>query len=291
MPVGSDAWITLVRGATGARAISACTRVQSLWGGYGELVRVTLEGAEVPSVVVKHARPPRDATPSVSDARKRRSYEVEGNFYRTFAAAAPARARVPALLASHREDDAWVLVLEDLDAAGFAGRRSAPRGEALEACLRWLASFHAAFLGEAPVGLWAEGTYWHLATRREELTRTTDPRLRARAPTLDHALATARHRTFVHGDAKPANFCFSGDGRRVAAVDFQYVGGGVGVRDVAYLLHGEHQETQEAALTTYFAALAPSLPPTLADAVEAEWRALYPVAVEDFERFLSGWNR
>ena len=46
--------------------------------------------------------------------------------------------------------------------------------------------------------------------------------------------ALARWVRDVHGDAKVDNFCV-GTGA-VAAVDFQYVGGGVGVQDVVYLL-------------------------------------------------------
>jgi Ser/Thr protein kinase RdoA (MazF antagonist) len=159
----------------------------------------------------------------------------------------------------------------------------------LDACLAWLASFHACFLGEKPNGLWKVGTYWHLATRQEELAVTAkrDADLAARAPEIDRALNAARFRTFVHGDAKPANFCFGGD--RVAAVDFQYVGGGVGVKDVAYLLHGEPNARR--ALDTYFRLLRERLPSDVdGAALEEEWRALYPVAVTDFDRFLSGWR-
>ena len=40
----------------------------------------------------------------------------------------------------------------------------------------------------------------------------------------------------MHGDAKLANFLFTSDHSQVAGVDFQYVGGGCGMKDVAYLL-------------------------------------------------------
>ena len=110
-----------------------------------------------------------------------------------------------------------------------------------------------------------------------------DDSLRDRAPELDRALREAKHQTIVHGDAKPENFCWSKGGARVAAVDFQYAGRGPGIRDVAYLLYGERDEARR--LDSYFAHLrAP------AD-LEREWRELYPVARDDFRRFLDGWRR
>ena len=283
--------VAFVASCTGATRVNGAERVQSLWGGYGELVRVRLEGASRASVVVKWVRPPGKAvgaSPSTSDARKKRSYEVEARFYATYAEADGAWP-VPALLGSAELGDGRVVVLEDLLDRGFGRRIGRPREASLAACLRWLAAFHAHFCGRRPDGLWEVGTYWHLATRQDELGRMTDVRLREQAPSLDRALSGARHLTFVHGDAKADNFCFSSDGTRVAAVDFQYVGGGVGVKDVAYLLDGsqEHEETR--AVDLYFDALRARLTPAIAESVEREWRALYPLAKEDFRRFLDGW--
>ena len=99
------------------------------------------------------------------------------------------------------------------------------------------------------------------------------------------------YRTFVHGDAKSDNFCFTKDGRTVAAVDFQYVGGGVGPKDVAYLLHGLSPRDEAHALETYFAELRPRLEKDVATPLEEEWRTLYPMARDDFRRFLDGWRR
>ena len=105
-----------------------------------------------------------------------------------------------------------------------------------------------------------------------------------------------RFPTLVHGDAKLANFLFRRDGSGVAAVDFQYVGVGSAMKDVAYFvgscLRGEECEAQEEAiLKTYFDALRPRLSAGVdADAVEREWRALYPFAWADFERFMQGWS-
>ena len=263
----------------GARRI--VERIQRLWGGHGELLRVTLHDGR--SAIVKWARPP--AASDVSSTRKRRSYEVERAFYRSFAARCDRGCRVPALLAVHDS----VLVLEDLDARGFHARVDEATGPALDAALRWLAQFHARFLDESGAGLWPVGTYWHLGTRTDELANIADPALRAAAPGLAHRLASARYQTIVHGDPKEANFCFTADHTDVAAVDFQYTGRACGMVDVAYLLHGRSDEPRhEAHLDAYFRHLRAAAGNI--SELEAEWRALYPVAREDFRRFLAGWR-
>ncbi len=153
-------------------------------------------------------------------------------------------------------------------------------------------------MGETPDSLWETGTYWHLATRPDELKALDDADLKVAAPALDRTLSTATYRTFVHGDAKLANFCFSETGDCVAALDFQYVGGGSGMKDVAYFIGScldepacEAQESN--LLDCYFATLRDALqrrkPDIDVSAVEAEWRTLFPVAWTDFHRFLKGW--
>lgn len=239
-------------------------RIQSLWSGYGELYRARIDGV---SVVVKEVRAP--SGDSISHRRKIRSYEVEAEFYRRYAPRSAAR------VARLIDAAPGLLVLEDLDAAGFARRRE----HDVNGCLAWLAAFHKSFMHAKPEGLWERGTYWHLATRQEELARTHGP-LRQIAERVDAALRSARFQTLVHGDAKLANFCF-GD-RGVAAVDFQYVGGGCGVSDVAYFLSCFDRVDDAALLDVYFRIL--DMPD-----VEREWRALYPLAALDFYRFYAGW--
>jgi hypothetical protein len=255
------AWIARTTTISAARS----ERIQSLWSGYGEIYRIRLGDG---TAVVKSVHPP--AAAGTGHARKCRSYDVELAWYQRYTSPA----RIPRFIAGTKEDGRWLFVLEDLDAAGFPRRRGP-----IEPCVEWLATFHRAFLGVAPAGLWPIGTYWHLATRQDELAAIDDPELRAAAPILDARLNEARHQTIVHGDAKLANFCFGNTG--VAAVDFQYVGGGCGVRDVAYLLCGRPDEAR--LLDRYFACLANT-------AVEREWRTLYPIAVADFYRFLAGWS-
>ncbi|MEM9035922.1 MAG: phosphotransferase [Actinomycetota bacterium] len=295
----------LVLGATGARAIVDTEIVQLLWSGYGQIVRCRLEGGSHGSVIAKHVRwpderhHPRGWTSDRSHERKVRSYRVETIWYERYASECTDRSRVPRCLAHEAVGGEVVLVLEDLDASGFPGRCDRVGDPELDACLSWLADFHATFMGRRPDGLWPVGTYWHLATRPDELAALDDERLRAAAEPLDRALTGATFRTFVHGDAKLANFCFDADGRRAAAVDFQYVGGGCGMKDVAYFvsscLDEDDSERLEAELLDrYFELLREALVRTGAGydaaAVEHEWRALYPVAWTDFVRFLRGWS-
>jgi hypothetical protein len=241
----------------------------------------------------------RDAPKLRSHRRKLRSYRVELAFYRRYAEQCDAECRVPALLYGEASEERFVFVLSDLDRAGFPARRRHSGVPELTACLTWLAAFHARFVGASPDGLWAVGTYWHLATRPDELAALTDRDLQRAAPHIDQRLNRARYRTFVHGDAKLENFCFSETGNGVAAVDFQYVGGGVGVKDVAYLLHGCFSAKAAATevprcLDLYFAALGRELtrhgvPQTDREALELEWRELFSFACADFHRFLLGW--
>ncbi|KAJ8605084.1 hypothetical protein CTAYLR_000356 [Chrysophaeum taylorii] len=252
-------------------------QVEKLWGGYGSIERVYLAQK---TVIVKRIAPPPDDG-SVSHARKVRSYQVERTFYEKYSGECACR------VARYEGGDESRLVLEDLDASGYAGRASTLGTAAVAPLVEWLARFHKTFLGRAPDGLWEEGCYWHLDTRPDELAAMdrSDPLFRS-ARDLDAKLKAAEHRTIVHGDAKVANFCFGPDG--VAALDFQYVGGGIGVRDLAYLLGSCWSEKQLASsadetLDLYFRHLdgGPDL--------EREWRALWPVCFADFDRFLKGW--
>lgn len=296
---------TAVLAAAGATSIMGTEAVQALWGGYGQIVRCHLNGGPQPSVIVKHVRWPdqRDHpygwTSDLSHERKLESYRVETAWYDRYAATTTEACRVPRCLALETRADEVIMVMEDLDAFGFAGRRDRVNDAELDACLSWLANFHAIFMGKSPDGLWPTGTYWHLATRPDEFDALEDGPLKSAASTIDRQLADSPFQTFVHGDAKLANFCFSDDGRRAAAVDFQYIGGGCGMKDVAYFISSclDEDESERLAadlLDRYFALLAEALGRSGkaldVDALEADWRALYPVAWTDFYRFLQGWS-
>lgn len=295
----------LILKSTGAKSAFQIEVIQRLWSGYGEIVRYGLTGCDRESVIVKHVklsgngRHPHGSNNSFSHQRKMRSYQVETAWYGNWSKRCDAGCRVPDCLAFESFDDEVLIVLEDLDAAGFPYRRSSVSMDEMHACLNWLANFHATFIGERPKGLWPTGTYWHLETRPDELKALNDIALKNAAVAIDHKLSASPFQTIVHGDAKLANFCFSHDKNRVAAVDFQYVGGGCGIKDVAYFIDSclssdecERQASQ--LLDVYFKALKQSLQTKQkaidADAVEQDWRALYPVAWTDFHRFLKGWS-
>ena len=300
----NENFLDITRKAIG-REIFKIEDIQTLWSGYGKIMRYGLKGGDTASIVIKHVKlpdqiaHPRGWNTDFSHRRKIRSYQVETAWYRDWAKLCDDSCRVPHCLALESDDDEFLLVLEDLDASGFPIRMDAVSLPEMQVCLKWLANFHATFMGKEPTGLWPVGTYWHLDTRPDELEVLADGGLKQAASQIDQLLRESPYQTFVHGDAKLANFCFSVDGQRVAAVDFQYVGGGCGMKDVAYFigscLYEADCERYEAVLLDYYfselkAALVirnSSIDPV---AIEQDWRTLYPVAWTDFHRFVKGWS-
>lgn len=291
--------------ATGASEISSTEVIQNLWSGYGKISRHTLKGGLYPGVIVKNVcfpnehKHPRGWNTDFSHVRKIKSYEVEVAWYQQWANACDDSCRIPKYLALEAHDDEILMIMEDLDSAGFPARKTSVNLDEINACLKWLANFHATFLGEQPQGLWETGTYWHLETRPDELEALDDLELKSKAGLIDKKLNDCHYKTFVHGDAKLTNFCFSRDGCNVAAVDFQYVGAGCGMKDVAYfigscLYEDEIESMKEQLLGTYFEELQLAVKSHQAQinypALEKEWRALFPVAWTDFHRFMKGWS-
>lgn len=282
---------------TGASSLFEKEMIQALWSGYGKIIRVGLEDATVETVVVKHVQlpgnknHPRGWNTDIGHQRKVKSYKVETTWYDKYSK--NSAARLPECLAIEAYDEEVLIVLEDLDAAGYPLRKSSVTWEEIEACLGWLAKFHASYLGKIPEGLWEVGTYWHLETRPQELAILDDQRLQTAAPIIDEKLNTCKYKTFVHGDAKLANFCF-GENGQIAGVDFQYVGGGCGMKDVAYfigscLTESQCEQLEAQILDTYFEYLQNAMEEKN-KALEKEWRSLYHVAWADFHRFLKGWS-
>lgn len=276
--------------------------IQSLWGGYGELVRVKFSKR---SIIVKHvtlpkpSEHPRGWNTDRSHQRKLHSYQVEVSWYEHFSQSVDEHCRIPKGLKCFQTDNEWLIVMEDLAEAGFTKVMAQASKKHLRACLSWLAHFHARYIGVYHDQLWDIGTYWHLATRPDELDALEDKELKQAASLIDSTLTCAKYQTLVHGDAKLANFCFDEAESSVAAVDFQYVGHGCAMKDVALFMSSAVEpeacsEMESWVLDIYFVELRHALqiyqPQLDAKAVEQEWRPLFPVAWADFQRFVKGWS-
>lgn len=288
---------------TGATAIREGAHVQTLWSGYGSIKRYVLEGGRYPSVIVKHiqlpesGKHPRGWNTDLSHQRKIKSYAVESYWYEQYARLTGAACKVPQLLHAEAKGSMRLLIMEDLNTLGFP-KRLTPDTVSLAAaknCLTWLARFHAKFMRVPPIGLWEVGTYWHLETRPDEWAKMKNAPLKQAASAIDQRLHEATFQTLVHGDAKLANFCFSPE-EQVAAVDFQYVGKGCGIKDVAYFISSCFAEEacenyEDELLSHYFDVLERALDKSIDfQLVKKEWTKLYAFAWADLYRFLDGWS-
>jgi hypothetical protein len=293
----NDYFKSIILKATDATSLKEKETIQSLWSGYGKIARVQLEDSPLESVVVKHVQlpkqknHPRGWNSDIGHQRKLKSYQVETNWYKNYSKSS--KARLPKCFAIEHKDDEVLIVLEDLDKAGFPIRKHQVTWDEIATYLEWLAKFHTSYLGKEVNELWEIGTYWHLTTRPDELEVLQDKALKNAASTIDAKLNNCKFKTLVHGDAKLANFCFAKNGQ-VAGVDFQYVGGGCGIKDVAYfvgscLSEKDCERLEDKILDTYFMHLQNAIG-TKNEALEKEWRSLYHVAWADFHRFLKGWS-
>lgn len=137
--------------------------------------------------------------------------------------------------------------------------------------------------------------------------------LQAAAHELDHRLRQTPFRTLTHGDYKTANLLFGSGSDECAAYDFQYVGGGSGMKDVVYLFCSGLSarllaQQEEVLLRHYHGQLIEGLraaaggggstgiadPAAAAEAVERyTYEAMlgdYRLALCDYVRFMAGWG-
>lgn len=292
--------------------------LQTLWSGYGEIARYQVQlNAKRHSVIVKHICPPLDVDHPYqwhnanSHQRKMRSYQVEAHWYQHWSHLCGQATPMPTYIGHYHDDktNESIMILSDLDAAGYPLRYQSLTVTQTKAVLSWLAAFHGQFIiqdpaQEWPEGLWPQGTYWYLATRMQEYTAMDDGALKQAAQAIDARLNLAQFQTLVHGDAKVANFCFQPDAAEhgasvsVAALDFQYVGKGCGVKDVIYLLGScldeailftHYDELMEHYFSQFRKSASATLTGAVIDAAICEWQQLLPFAWADFERFLAGW--
>ncbi len=268
--------------------------LQKLWSGYGELSRVKTDKT---SVIVKRIQFPTNTdhpkgwSGDFAHKRKIKSYKVEMNWYKNYNSSVDSYS--PKFHSCGNISKFQYIILEDLEELGFKTKESISYQE-IKNTIKWLANFHGKYLNTKPEGLWDTGTYWHLATRPDELEALKEKNLKSSAKKIDKKLNSCKYQTLVHGDAKLANFLYQDES--VAAVDFQYVGGGVGVKDFAYFLSSvlnsnELFEKEKELLDFYFMELRVVLNDTInKDELETMWRKLYSYAWCDLYRFLKGWS-
>lgn len=296
-------WRKKIESAVNASIIQT-ELIQSVWSDYGKLLRIHFDKPDQPAFVVKAIKPPdeqnhpRGWQSTFAHQRKLKSYQVEAYWYELYASETREYVAVPKPFLVHQDADGCLLVLEDLDAQ-YPQRLTSPfNKQACLAALEWLAQFHAFHLGHSGEGLWDTGCYWHLDTRPDEWSAMNECLLKTQATAIDRELSDCELSTLVHGDAKAANFCVSEDGQSVAAVDFQYIGRGCGIRDVAYFLgsclndDGLYEQSDmllDHYFTVFRSAVESSYESSRLQSLEQRWRDLYPFAWADFQRFMLGW--
>lgn len=299
----SESCKAFIKQSLRANTLHSEEQIQSLWGEQGCIVRLQTDSESYPSAILKlisinqHATHPRGWNTNRSFERKARSYDVECAWYQDYARLCGSECKVPMPLGVLAEKQKRLILLEDLS-IDYPKTCTQLTVEQARVCLGWLASFHARFMNNKGPGLWDQGCYWHLDTRQDEYDAMVDGTIKKAAQELDKRLRETPYQCLVHGDAKLANFCFSNDLNQVAAVDFQYVGRGCGIRDVVYFLGSCLSESQCAQhekllLDHYFMQLNHSLKTVMSSVerqtLEAQWRDLYAIAWTDFYRFLLGW--
>lgn len=171
--------------------------IASLWSNYGHIYQIKLSTLPK-SLILKAIHPPSRsvADSSESHIRKLLSYEVERWFYHHLVSRLPASVKIASSYVGPADDDGNLL-LEDLE-VDFPSPAYGNLGKDPTVCvLNWLAAFHGTFfrihrqekldLVPSPIrykeklgsggpvyGVWERGTYWYLATRREELDETDE---------------------------------------------------------------------------------------------------------------------
>jgi len=249
---------------------------------YGEITQLLLDlgdGQGSKSYIAKRVRPRKDSSVSRDPIKQAehyrflKSFAVEAAAYRELAEPLAEKGIVipkAVHLPKTRPGQPYTLLMEDLSdrfPRGAGGQMRTMSRKEVQAALRWLAAFHAAFWEDAQAkerGLHERGSYWILdglgtlelesvkdKYKNKLITNAEFQRIRAAAEAVDARLAGRRatdpydlivptHRTLVHGDAKFANMLCSAHGGELecAAIDFAWTGEGYGMYDVVYLLWG-----------------------------------------------------
>jgi len=166
--------------------------------------------------------------------------------------------------------------------------------------MQWLARLHAAYWGRradeaVATGLQAQGCYWYLDTRLEELermpTRGWEGRLRLAAHAIDARLKADAMQTVCHGDVKGANIIFASTVPLL--YDFQYCGKAPPTKDLAYFLTcGSDSARSEPELVRFYHHELSQLLEAQGDTAPS-LKALMvslELSICDLGRWMSGWG-
>jgi hypothetical protein len=207
----------------------------SLWSGLSAVYKLDEH------VVLKHIR--WTSTPTPKELRQIESYKVEARFFERHAPrllAPPFSLAIPRPLLVRAEPEGITICMSRLTGEPIESPLSLPDARA---ALEWLAAFHAASWGIAEAeldGLQADGSYWHLGIRLEELGRMPhdgwERRLCLAARALDARLKADAMQCTMHGDSKPANMLMRrlpGAAPCAELYDFQYTGRAPPSKDLA----------------------------------------------------------
>ncbi|GAB4815396.1 hypothetical protein N2152v2_002442 [Parachlorella kessleri] len=293
------------RASEGCLEAVRASRLTSLWAGYGSIygVEAAGEGGQEQSLVVKQVAPPAHET-GVSHSRKLHSYQVEAYFYQHLAPCLAGHPTChlprPLLVQSslNSTGGSMSLVLTDL-------RPQFPRHvgsldlQHARAVLAWLAAFHAEFW-EQPTPQEVQEEWESMGGEWRELQQAAHQIDRLLQGYQPDGSTSTQFRTLTHGDVKAENILFApqvaGQPLQCAAYDFQYCGGGFGVKDVVYLLASSVdaavvQQHEPALLEYYHSELVGRLGPEKGEAYTAEVMAQhYALALLDYVRFMAGWG-
>lgn len=132
--------------------------IQKLWSDYGQLLRVYIDNGK--SLIAKDIDlAPKDSHPrnwntNASHQRKLKSYQVEINWYINSDKLRDKHSYFPKLISSLNQENKIIILLEDLDSAGYSKRISTPTINEIKLCINWLASFHAKGFAYKTQGIW-----------------------------------------------------------------------------------------------------------------------------------------
>ncbi|MEW5313134.1 MAG: hypothetical protein WDW38_004725 [Sanguina aurantia] len=210
-------------------------RLASLWAGYGEIERLSLQFGHAPTpatplpatLIMKTVAPPPGVSGPelVGHERKMKSYTVEASFYKSHAQGlidGPSPLRLPRpIFIDAQPPSRFTFILSDLDQGSFRPSRGNMSMAQLQTALDWLACLHARYHGDSlPTDLWPVGGFWHLETRQQELASMGAEwaALKSLAPSLDlylrglHPASTAAQRcgdpgtdSSQHGRSPPSS--------------------------------------------------------------------------------------